>query len=105
MSTLQHRLGRLEQQMGDSCGPGREEMTAATRRLGRYSICVLNAQFFGLPGPTPAEIEQAIQDRALVAAWDRRYGIEPEPLNSADRARIARAIEARLRLGEPWPAG
>ena len=105
MSNLQQRLGRLEQQMGDSCGPGREEVTAARRRLGRHALRLLNAQFFSLPGPTPAEDEQIAQDCTLVGAWDRRHGAEPEPLSPADRARIARAIEARIRLGEPWPTG
>ena len=105
MSTLQQRLGRLEQQMGDSCGPGRDEVTAARRRLGRHTLRLLNAQFFGLPGPTMAEDEQAAQDGASVAVWDRRHGREPEPLSPMDRARIARAIEERIRLGEPWPTG
>ena len=105
MSTLQHRLGRLEQQMSDPCGPSRDEVTAARRRLGRHALCLLNAHFFGLPGPTVAEIEQAIQDRALVTAWDHQHGTEPEPLNPASKERIARAIEERIRLGEPWPTG
>ena len=105
MDNLGRRLARLEQQLGDSCGPGREEVTAARRRLGRHALRLLNARFFGLSGPTPAEGEQAAQDGALVAAWDRRHGIEPEPLSPPDRARIVRAIEERIRLGEPWPTG
>ena len=105
MGDLGRRLARLEQQMGDSDGPTWMEMVAATRRLGRHTLRLLNAQFFGLPQPTPAEIEQAIQDRALVATWDRRHGTDPEPLSPADRARIVRAIEERIRLGEPWPTG
>ena len=105
MGDLGRRLARLEQQMGDSCGPGWDEVTAARRRLGRHALRLLNVKFFGLSGPTVAEDEQIAQDCTLVAAWDRQHGIEPEPLGPVDRVRIARAIEARIRLGEPWPTG
>ena len=106
MSELVRQLDRLlarADRLGDPEGSSRDEVAAASQRLGRHIRRMLNAHFFGLPQPTPAEIEQAIQDRALVAAWDRRHGIEPEPLSPMDRARITQAIEERIRLGEPWP--
>ena len=105
MGDLGRRLARLEQQIGDSGGPTWAEMVAATRRLGQHTRRELNAQFFGLPRPTVAEDEQAAQARAVVAAWDRQRGTEPEPLSPATKDRIARAIEERIRLGEPWPTG
>ena len=108
MGDLGRRLDRLAthiERLDDPDGPTREEAAAATHRLGQHIRRLLNAHFFGLPQPTPAEEEQAALDRALIAAWDHWHGREPEPLSPMDRARIARAIEERIRLGEPWPTG
>ena len=105
MAGLKARLANLEQLLDEPAGPTWTEMVAATHRLGQHARRELNAHFFGLPGSTSAENEQAAQARAVVATWDRRHGTEPEPLSPMDRARIARAIEERVRLGEPWPTG
>ena len=109
MSELVRQLDRLlarADRLGSPDGPTRDEATAARRRLGRHTLRLLNARFFGLPGPTVAEIEQAIQDRALVATWDRRHGAEPEPLSPATKERIARRISEQIEIiGEPWPTG
>ena len=108
MSEVARQLDRLlarADRLGSPDGPTREEMIAARRRLGQHTLRLLNAQIFGLPGPTPAEDEQIAQDCTLVATWDRQHRMEPEPLSPADRARIARVIEERVRLGEPWPTG
>ena len=108
MSEVARQLDRLlarADRLGSPDSPTRDEVTAARRRLGQHTIRLLNTRFFGLPGPTVAEDEQMAQDCTLVVTWDRRHGAEPELLSPADRARIARAIEARIRLGEPWPTG
>ena len=103
MANLKVRLANLEQLLDEPAGPTWTEMVAATHRLGQHARRELNYVVFGLPGPTATEDEQAAQDRALVAAWDRWHGTEPEPVNLATKERIARAIEERIRLGEPWP--
>ena len=104
MGDLGRRLARLEQQIGDSGGPTWAEMVAATRRLGQHARRELNHVVFGLPGPTATEDEQAAQDRALVAAWDRQHGTEPEPLTPTVRERIARRVREQIEIiGEPWP--
>ena len=106
MASLKARLANLEQLLDEPECPTWIGMVAAPRRLGRYSLREINHVVFGLPGPTSAEDEQdeqAAQDRTLVAAWDRRHSIEPEPLSPVTKERIVRWILQQIKLGESWP--